>query len=69
VSDLLFIKPGTELRQCEYSVYDIIGEQVANGLINHETTSRISLGQLDQGIYFLRLTHGDYSVTKKIIKK
>ncbi len=62
VSDIVTVKSDNEIA---LSLYDITGKE----LIPETKESTISLSHLQQGIYFLRVTSGERSVTKKLIKQ
>ncbi len=51
-----------------YSVFDILGTIVAGGQTDAAHTNRIDLHTLDHGLYFIRLTDGYRTTTRKIIK-
>ena len=51
-----------------YSIIDVTGKQMVSGSIqNGEST--VSLSELPSGIYIIKATAGERSVTKKIIKQ
>lgn len=69
VSNVLYVKSGIRFKKCDFELFDILGLQVANGKIDNETTWSVPVANLNQGLYFLRLSCDGHSFTKKIIKK
>ncbi len=49
-----------------YSVYSIDGKQIKNGVLNSST---LDLGNLQEGMYLLKIQNKESEITKKIIKK
>ena len=48
------------------SVYDILGKQVINQTL---TNNRVDVSALNAGLYILKISQNDASVTKKLVIK
>jgi hypothetical protein len=52
-----------------FVVIDILGKQLMNGKLKSKTEHVIDFSKLDPGIYFIHLTDGKNTYTKKVIRK
>jgi type IX secretion system substrate protein len=68
VSDYLLINNKND-RSLDYSIYDISGRRINQGIVNGGSEMKIHTSNLKAGIYFLRLENDKYTNTSKIIKK
>jgi hypothetical protein len=57
---------GTNDNAILVSVYDILGKQVINETL---TNNRINVSALSAGIYIVKISQNDASVTKKLVIK
>ena len=48
-------------------VYNMLGEKIYSGMIFGESTSRIDISYLSEGIYFVKTDNGKKTETQKII--
>jgi len=48
------------------AVYDILGKQVINQTINN---NRLNVSELNSGIYIIKISQNNSSVTKKLVIK
>lgn len=68
IRDLLHISiPITDVETSYYEIYDVLGNQQINGIIN-ETNQIIDLQELKPAIYLLKITSKTQSISYKIIK-
>lgn len=63
----IMISSEADQKNMQYLVVDILGEKIAQGKISSGKTL-IDLSSLKNGLYFIRLTDGQRTMTKKIIK-
>ena len=57
---------GTNDNAISVSVYDILGKQVINQTL---TNNRINVSALNAGVYIVKISQNDASVTKKLVIK
>jgi hypothetical protein len=53
----------------DYEVFNTIGQIVSKGSLASNRTHTIRMAQYQSGIYFLKLSTGSFSITRKVIKK
>ncbi len=68
-ADIITIKTYSNSQNLTYSVFDILGEELVSGTIQNKHQTQINLGKLNSGIYFIHISDGENSVTRKIIKQ
>ncbi|HET6992619.1 MAG TPA: T9SS type A sorting domain-containing protein, partial [Bacteroidia bacterium] len=54
--------------KADLKIYNLLGEEVYSSVITNQKTE-IDLQSLQSGIYFIRITSGDRTITKKIVKQ
>jgi hypothetical protein len=67
--DYITIKTDILIHKINYSVFDILGEEIASGILQNNNSPQVMLKNLNKGIYFIRLSDGKNYVTRKIIKQ
>ncbi len=68
-SDELNISLQNYSGEMDIQIYNIIGSLVYSERSNINNSHKIPLSGIDSGIYFVKITYGDYSNTQKIIIK
>lgn len=66
VVEELRIESGNTSEKRAYTICNAMGERIAEGIL-HESENRIALGDLNPGIYFIRIRQGEGSEEKKFI--
>jgi hypothetical protein len=51
-----------------YQIYNQLGQELVTGIFNGNATQTISVDELSQGIYFIRIYNSQGSETIKFIK-
>jgi hypothetical protein len=67
-SDFITIKSDINSGNLSYSVYDIHGEEVISGSFQKNNQTNINVKKLNNGVYFIRISDGEFFETRKIIK-
>lgn len=70
-TDLVTLETGTiPAADINFQIYNILGDQVAderNGSITDNNRMALDLSNLQKGIYFIKISRGEQSTTKKIV--
>lgn len=67
-SEVLSIKL-IESGVASYNIYTILGQKVMKGVLFDEGESRISVGDLNSGVYVIEMVQGKQRVNKRFVKK
>lgn len=57
------------LQNCEYAIFNVLGQQVVSGKFNNLPVEAIETGDLKSGLYMLKITSGAIEIDKKICIK
>lgn len=68
-SSLLNVELNASEANLTFQVFDILGKQVFKRMGNSENLSKIHVSNFENGLYFIKISAGDKSETKRFIKK
>ncbi|HET6990376.1 MAG TPA: T9SS type A sorting domain-containing protein, partial [Bacteroidia bacterium] len=67
-SSFITVISGNSQTKTELGIYNVIGEEVYSSAVSNQKTE-IDLRNLQNGIYFIRITDSDGTITKKFVKQ
>lgn len=53
----------------DYQIFNTLGQQLVEGSLNSNTMHTLNMSQYKSGVYFVKLSIGSQSITKKLVKK
>ena len=53
----------------KYEMFDIVGKAVASGILRNADNNKINISYLPKGLYFLNVTDGKNTISRKFIKQ
>jgi len=66
-STSLYLKYSEDMIKAKYKVYDIAGRTIHEGFLNDKEITKISLKEINSGLYILVIDNGNQRITKKFI--
>jgi len=69
VNDNLTIKMTNVNESVDYQIFNTLGQQLVEGSLNANRIHTLNMSQYQSGIYFVKLSAGTHSMTKKLVKK
>ncbi len=66
-STFLYLKYSEDMIKAKFKVYDIAGRAIHEGFLNDKEITKISLKEINSGLYILVIDNGNQRITKKFI--
>ncbi|NRD23702.1 T9SS type A sorting domain-containing protein [Winogradskyella litoriviva] len=69
MSDIINIELTSLNTKVQYAVFNTLGQEIVKGELDSSIVSQINVSTYQSGVYFVKLSTGTQTITKKLIKK
>ncbi|WP_340155080.1 T9SS type A sorting domain-containing protein [uncultured Winogradskyella sp.] len=69
INDIINIEFTNINTKVDYSIFNTLGQEIVKGNLDSNIVNQINVSPFQSGVYFVKLSTGTHTITKKLIKK